>query len=91
MTRPPSTGAPVFDLPSELEASAPPSRRDGVLLLVARPSESVHAQFSGLADFLEPGDLVVVNDSATLAAAVTGQSMPSAGSFHAMPWSAFAS
>ena len=58
-------------------ASMPPEARglsrDGVRLLVARPGSVQHARFRDLAGFLEPGDLVVVNTSATLAAAVDGR------------------
>lgn len=41
--------------------------RDDVRLLVARPDGVEHARFTDLPDLLEPGDLVVVNDSATVA------------------------
>ena len=45
--------------------------RDEVRLMVARPGRPlVHARFLDLADHLEPGDLLVVNDSATLPAAL---------------------
>jgi S-adenosylmethionine:tRNA ribosyltransferase-isomerase len=58
-------------------ASEPPEARglarDDVRLLVARPAGVTHAAFRDLATFLEPGDLVVVNTSGTLAAAVDGQ------------------
>jgi len=46
--------------------------RDHVRLLVARPDGVTHTSFTHLADHLHSGDLVVVNDSATLAAAVDG-------------------
>ena len=46
--------------------------RDGVRLLVARPDGVRHTLFADLPGFLDPGDLVVVNTSATLAAAVRG-------------------
>jgi S-adenosylmethionine:tRNA ribosyltransferase-isomerase len=46
--------------------------RDGVKLLVARPDGVVHSRFAHLGDHLVPGDLLVVNNSATLAAAVDG-------------------
>jgi S-adenosylmethionine:tRNA ribosyltransferase-isomerase len=59
-----------FVLPDELSAAAPPAQRDHVRLLVAGPDGIRHSRFDRLADFLEPGDLVVVNTSATLAAAV---------------------
>jgi S-adenosylmethionine:tRNA ribosyltransferase-isomerase len=61
-----------FILPEGLEASEPPSARDGVRLLVAGPGGVRHARFGQLGEFLAPGDLVVVNTSATLAAAVDG-------------------
>ncbi len=63
-----------FDLPSELSASAPPESRgiarDGVRLLVASPAGVHHSVFSSLGSFLSPGDLLVVNTSGTLPAAV---------------------
>jgi S-adenosylmethionine:tRNA ribosyltransferase-isomerase len=59
------------------EATIPPEARglarDEVRLLVARgPQEIRHTRFTHLADHLQPGDLLVVNDSATLPAAVDG-------------------
>ncbi|HEX9230314.1 MAG TPA: S-adenosylmethionine:tRNA ribosyltransferase-isomerase [Jatrophihabitantaceae bacterium] len=66
----------MFDLPDELAASEPPEERgvarDQVRMLVAAPSGIAHARFADLPAFLAPGDLVVVNTSATLAAAVDG-------------------
>ena len=64
-----------FELPTELEASEPPEvrgrSRDSVRLLVASGDGSVlHARFTDLPSHLRPGDLVVVNTSATLPAAV---------------------
>jgi S-adenosylmethionine:tRNA ribosyltransferase-isomerase len=64
---------PAFELPSELEASAPAARRDGVRLLVAGPDGIRHERFADFARFLAPGDLVVVNTSATMAAAIDAQ------------------
>jgi len=65
-----------FTVPAELSASeAPEARglaRDGVRLLVAGVDSLRHARFRDLAAFLDPGDLVVVNTSATLPAAVDG-------------------
>ena len=60
-----------------LAASQPPEARglgrDGVRLLVATPDGMVHAQFGDLPRFLSAGDLLVVNTSATIAAAVDGR------------------
>jgi S-adenosylmethionine:tRNA ribosyltransferase-isomerase len=54
-----------------LEAAEPPPVRDEVRLMIARSGHPlVHARFLDLADHLEPGDLLVVNDSATLPAAL---------------------
>jgi S-adenosylmethionine:tRNA ribosyltransferase-isomerase len=61
-----------FVLPQRLEATEPPPVRDAVRLLVASPSGLAHTRFSQLSSFLAPGDLVVVNTSGTLAAAVDG-------------------
>jgi S-adenosylmethionine:tRNA ribosyltransferase-isomerase len=65
-----------FDDPGNATAPAPPESRglarDGVRLLVATESGLAHARFGDLGSFLEPGDLVVVNNSATLAAEFDG-------------------
>ena len=67
-----------FRLPPELEATAPPEarglRRDHVrLLVVDRADGSVaHHRFDELPRLLEPGDLLVVNDSRTLPASLLG-------------------
>jgi S-adenosylmethionine:tRNA ribosyltransferase-isomerase len=54
------------------EATAPPERRglarDGVRLMVVTPGGLRHTVFRDLPELLEPGDLVVVNTSATLPA-----------------------
>jgi S-adenosylmethionine:tRNA ribosyltransferase-isomerase len=59
-----------FALPDGLEASEPPTHRDGVRMLVVSPERVKHARFADLGDHLRPGDLVVVNTSGTLPAAV---------------------
>src|SRR3954463_1845605 len=63
-------------LPPELSATEPPEERglarDEVRLLVAGGDGVHHAQFHQIAQFLSPGDVVVVNTSATLASAVAG-------------------
>jgi S-adenosylmethionine:tRNA ribosyltransferase-isomerase len=71
------SSAPLdFELPPAREATMPPEARgiprDHVRLLVATPDGTAHTRFTHLAEHLQPGDLVVVNDSATLAAAVDG-------------------
>ncbi|GLW08930.1 queuosine biosynthesis protein [Microtetraspora sp. NBRC 13810] len=65
-----------FALPAPLEAHEPPEARglarDGVRLLVSRLAggEISHHRFTDLPGLLAPGDLLVVNNSATLPAAV---------------------
>ena len=65
-----------FTLPAELEAHEPPEARglarDGVRLLVGRRStgEVSHHRFTELPGLLDPGDVLVVNTSATMPAAV---------------------
>jgi S-adenosylmethionine:tRNA ribosyltransferase-isomerase len=66
----------AFELPGRLEAHEPPEARglarDQVRLMVATRHDGriVHARFAELPSFLRAGDLVVVNVSATLPAAV---------------------
>jgi S-adenosylmethionine:tRNA ribosyltransferase-isomerase len=71
-TRPQTT----FELPERLLAVQPPEargiRRDQVRLLVADGDNITHRHFADLGEHLAPGDLVVVNTSATLPAAVDG-------------------
>jgi len=69
------SAAAAFTLPPALEASEPPEARglarDGVRLMVARAGAPlVHARFRDLAAHLRPGDLLVVNESATVPAAL---------------------
>ncbi len=63
-----------FALPADLEAHEPPEARgrtrDGVRLLVSTNDAITHHEFHDLPDLLKPGDLLVVNTSATLPAAV---------------------
>ncbi len=69
----------AFELPTRLEAHEPPEarglRRDGVRLMVATRHDGRirHARFADLPSFLSPGDLVVINVSATLPAALRAQ------------------
>jgi S-adenosylmethionine:tRNA ribosyltransferase-isomerase len=60
-----------FELPARLEAAEPPPARDAVRLLVARRGRPlVHTAFRALPEHLSAGDLLVVNASATLPAAL---------------------
>ena len=65
-----------FELPPQLEASAPPEARgltrDQVRLMVSHYGDDhvLHTQFRQIVDFLEPGDALVINTSGTLNAAL---------------------
>jgi S-adenosylmethionine:tRNA ribosyltransferase-isomerase len=70
------TAVAEFTLPAELEAHAPPEARglprDGIRMLVSRAGSGAvgHHRFTDLPRLLLPGDLLVVNTSRTLPAAV---------------------
>jgi S-adenosylmethionine:tRNA ribosyltransferase-isomerase len=74
--RPAEPGGVPFDLRPELEAHEPPeargTTRDDVRMLVSRTASGEVDQhaFAELPDLLLPGDLVIVNNTATLPAAV---------------------
>ncbi len=73
---PPAEPLLSFELPPELEASAPPEARglarDGVRLMVSRYGDDsvTHTHFTALPDHLEAGDVLVINTSGTLNAAL---------------------
>lgn len=70
------TSAYDFVLPTDLEAAEPPEARglarDDVRLMVSYQADDriVHTRFRDLADFLVSGDLLVINTSGTLNAAL---------------------
>src|SRR2546423_5841069 len=65
-----------FDLPPELEASEPPEARglarDEVRLMVSYRADDrvIHTTFRALPDFLAAGDVLVINTSGTMNAAL---------------------
>ncbi|MCI4352041.1 MAG: S-adenosylmethionine:tRNA ribosyltransferase-isomerase [Thermoplasmata archaeon] len=64
----------VFARPADCEARAPPEARglarDEVRLLVSTPASTEHGQFRDLPRLLSAGDILVVNESLTLAASL---------------------
>ena len=70
----PGWSSPAFVVPPELEATEPLERRggqrDGTRLLVVSEEQLSHRRFRDLPSLLHAGDLVVVNTSATLPAAL---------------------
>jgi S-adenosylmethionine:tRNA ribosyltransferase-isomerase len=67
----------TFALPPDAAATVPPEwhglERDEVRLLVARPGALTSVRFRDLPELLEPGDLLVVNTSATLPSRVAAR------------------
>src|SRR4051812_22759253 len=67
----------TFDLPAHLEAHEPPEERglsrDDVRMLVAERATGclTHTTFTALPTFLDAGDLIVINTSAVIPAAIT--------------------
>ena len=64
-----------YDLPQELIAQHPPERRDSSRMLVLNPhsGEITHSKVANLPEYLEPGDLLVLNDSRVLPARLIGR------------------
>lgn len=64
-----------YDLPSELIAQAPAANRDASRLLVVdcRNDTLVDRTFGDVLDYIEPGDLLVVNDTRVFPARLIGR------------------
>jgi S-adenosylmethionine:tRNA ribosyltransferase-isomerase len=68
-----------FTLPTDLEAHEPPEarglKRDEVKLLVSKKSDDAitHTQFRDIVQFLNAGDVLVINTSGTLPAALSAK------------------
>ncbi|NJN44500.1 MAG: S-adenosylmethionine:tRNA ribosyltransferase-isomerase [Anaerolineae bacterium] len=69
----------VFDRPNTLAATSPAETRgiprDEVRLMVSNAQGHHHGRFLDLASYLEPGDLLVVNESATLPASLPARGL----------------
>ena len=70
-----------YDLPAELIAQAPCADRDQARLLRLQRSErqSSHHRVSDLVALLQPGDLLVINDTRVFPARLVGRRDPSGG------------
>ena len=70
-----------FDLPAELIAQNPPAERGQSRLLVLHRAggRCEHTTFSHLVDFLDRGDLLVVNDTRVFPARLLGHRVPTGG------------
>ncbi|MFI6703163.1 S-adenosylmethionine:tRNA ribosyltransferase-isomerase [Streptomyces sp. NPDC050509] len=80
---PEELSARMPDVPEELSARVPAEQRgagrDDVRLLVSRGTRVSHHAFRELSELLRAGDVLVVNTSATLPAAVDGRIGPDPG------------
>lgn len=69
-----------FELPEALIAQEPPVRGESRLLVLSRRSGAVeHTRFDRIGEFLEAGDLLVLNDTRVFPARLLGQRVPSGG------------
>jgi len=70
-----------FDLPDELIAQEPPAvRGDSRLLVLRRDGGPVeHTSFPRVADYLRPGDLLVLNNTKVFPSRLLGRRVPSGG------------
>ena len=70
-----------FDLPPELIAQEPPPVRgtSRLLHLDRRAGTRAHTTVDRIADLLDPGDLIVVNDTRVFPARLLGRRVPSGG------------
>ena len=62
-----------YDLPEDLIAKYPPNDRTNSRLLVFSDKEVKHEKFSNLLDYLQPNDLLVLNESAVIPARLIGE------------------
>ena len=72
-----------FDLPPELIAQQPAARRDGSRLLVLprKTGKIAHRQFPDLLEFLNPGDVLVLNNSRVIPVRLYGKNSQTGGKF----------
>ena len=72
-----------FDLPPGLVAQSPAAQRDGSRLLVLHRKNGAleHRKFSDLINFLNPGDVLVLNNSRVIPARLHGKNSATGGKF----------
>jgi S-adenosylmethionine:tRNA ribosyltransferase-isomerase len=72
-----------YDLPPELIAQQPAARRDESRLLVLqrRDNRVEHRQFPDVLNFLDPGDVLVLNNSRVIPARLHGTNAKTGGAF----------
>src|SRR6266481_577795 len=72
-----------FELPSQLSAQSPAGERDlSRLLVLHRSSEKIeHRKFRHLLEYLQPGDVLVLNNSRVIPARLRGANVHTNGQF----------
>ena len=68
-----------FDLPEELIAQRPGSRGGSRMMVLAGGDEAVHTKFTNLPDYLQPGDLLIVNNTRVIPARLFARRRSSGG------------
>ncbi|MDY0323368.1 MAG: tRNA preQ1(34) S-adenosylmethionine ribosyltransferase-isomerase QueA [Candidatus Carbobacillus sp.] len=70
-----------YDLPEERIAQSPPKERGASRLMVLsrKTGDIRHAQFAQFGQFLQPGDVLVINDSKVIPARLIGQKKETGG------------
>jgi S-adenosylmethionine:tRNA ribosyltransferase-isomerase len=71
----------VYDLPEELIAQTPTEPRDHSRLMVLdRANDTIlHKRFYDVADYFNPGDVMVINDTKVIPARLLGHRLPGGG------------
>ena len=64
-----------YDLPAELIAQHPLSRRDAsrMMVVLRREEQIIHSRFSEFPDYLKKGDVLVLNNTKVIPAKVWGE------------------
>jgi len=72
-----------YDLPLELIAQQPAANRDGSRLMVLsrKTGKIEHRKFVDLLEFLQPGDVLVLNNSRVIPARLHGRNLKTGGQF----------
>src|ERR1035437_5846460 len=75
-----------FELPPELIAQAPTPQRDQSRLLVLHrfSGQIEHRRFRNLLEYLQPGDLLVLNNSRVIPACLRGVNAHTSGQFEVL-------
>jgi S-adenosylmethionine:tRNA ribosyltransferase-isomerase len=71
-----------YDLPKDFIAQTPIEPRDSSRLMIVERSKGIvqgHTHFHNLGKFIEPGDLVVLNETRVIPARIFGKKIPNGG------------